>query len=548
VQDTQDNQASSIVSDFPIEVFRQTLTVRSTIAMTDVLSFNGGTLVNAEVTAPMVEFTTGAGVISGVTLNAPVAFDGSDAIGVTGGLVLNDTVTFAGGALNFSGDQTLSGVGEVVFSNAGAVFTGDATVLTLAPDVVIRGGVGSIGSDRGSAAFVNQGMISSDAVGQLYLEGPAGWVNEGTISASNGGSLFLSRTMTNEGTIEIAGGGELRIRGNWFNDGLITMADSTVRLGGAFDLAALGNFQRSGGTVQITGTFDNTAGLALDAQTGNWQLAGGEILGGAISTSEGAEFEFTVEVGNLNAVTIDSPIAIANTSASATVKNGITLNAPLTIFPARSLGFAAGNNFIAGNSEVIFAGPGGPTFLYPAEGSNLTIESGITVRGTGGYIGSDKGSASVTNAGTIDSDAGGLIELQSLGAVGVNSGTLRASDGTVRANTSWSNSGRVELSTNGSFTANSDLEFTGTSVLAIDIGAVDEFGSVSIAGEATLSGNLTIALVDGYEPNLGDTFTVMTFGSVLGVFADITGESIGNGKRFQANYGANELVLEVVAD
>jgi hypothetical protein len=58
---------------------------------------------------------------------------------------------------------------------------------------------------------------------------------------------------------------------------------------------------------------------------------------------------------------------------------------------------------------------------------------------------------------------------------------------------------------------------------------------------------LDIALINGYQPNLGDTFAVLTCGSRTGTFATVSGLVIGNGKQFQVNYGAQGVTLSVVA-
>ena len=51
------------------------------------------------------------------------------------------------------------------------------------------------------------------------------------------------------------------------NTGTITTTDSTVNLGGSFTTAALGTFNRTGGSVNLVGL--QTGNLALDATTGS---------------------------------------------------------------------------------------------------------------------------------------------------------------------------------------------------------------------------------------------------------------------------------------
>ena len=64
----------------------------------------------------------------------------------------------------------------------------------------------------------------------------------------------------------------------------------------------------------------------------------------------------------------------------------------------------------------------------------------------------------------------------------------------------------------------------------------------------SLDGTLEITLVGGYEPDLGDTLEIITANMVTGTFPTIDGESIGNGKKFVANYNHTNVTLEVVAE
>jgi len=55
-------------------------------------------------------------------------------------------------------------------------------------------------------------------------------------------------------------------------------------------------------------------------------------------------------------------------------------------------------------------------------------------------------------------------------------------------------------------------------------------------------------LVNAYEPDLGDTFEIMTFASRTGTFSSVQGLLIGNGKRFDLTYGPTNIILEVVPE
>lgn len=125
--------------------------------------------------------------------------------------------------------------------------------------------------------LINQGTISSDLENSELSIQPHHLINEGDISVTGLDSLLTIRpdTLLNA-------------------DGTITAVDTTVNLGGSFTLPDLGTFQRTRGTVNLTGTLRNADDtLAFDSATGTWNLDGGTIVGGAITQSAGVELTVT---------------------------------------------------------------------------------------------------------------------------------------------------------------------------------------------------------------------------------------------------------------
>src|SRR5262249_42475304 len=96
----------------------------------------------------------------------------------------------------------------------------------------------------------------------------------------------------------------------WSNQGTIAATSSTVSLGGSFTLATMGIFQRSGGTVNLTGTLDNTGTtLVLDATTGAWNLTSGTLKRGAVATLDGIALTSASGRGTLDGVTLGGTVA-----------------------------------------------------------------------------------------------------------------------------------------------------------------------------------------------------------------------------------------------
>jgi hypothetical protein len=63
-----------------------------------------------------------------------------------------------------------------------------------------------------------------------------------------------------------------------------------------------------------------------------------------------------------------------------------------------------------------------------------------------------------------------------------------------------------------------------------------------VTGDAELGGTLEILLIDGFEPQVGDQFTVMNYGAHTGEFAVV---SVPCGYEFSVHYNATDVTLEV---
>ena len=98
----------------------------------------------------------------------------------------------------------------------------------------------------------------------------------GTLTSTNG--TLQTINLQNAGTVNVSGGA-LTLGGDWINTGTIDQISGTINLGNEFQLADLGTFTGSAGTVNITGTLNDPGQtLAVDSER-TWRLAGGAIIG-----------------------------------------------------------------------------------------------------------------------------------------------------------------------------------------------------------------------------------------------------------------------------
>jgi hypothetical protein len=99
---------------------------------------------------------------------------------------------------------------------------------------------------------------------------------------------------------------------------------------------------------------------------------------------------------------------------------------------------------------------------------------------------------------------------------------------------------------------NGDIEpggfFEGGTTLHMEIGGKtpgSEYDQLNVTGTLTIGGTLQIELIGDYTPQVGDTFTILTYGQLQGEFDAIEGLSIGQGLYFDVQEQAGQLDLVV---
>lgn len=128
-----------------------------------------------------------------------------------------------------------------------------------------------------------------------------------------------------------------------------------------------------------------------------------------------------------------------------------------------------------------------------------------------------------------------------------NDGTLRkaAGTGTAILDLVFLNQGVIEQ-LSGAWTFGRNFSLTAGTVL-FGISGDNSFGSINLAGTASLAGRLAARLLNGYVPAVGHNFQVMTYGVVAGSFTDNSGLDVGFSRAFSPVYSANNLTLVAYA-
>ncbi len=512
----------------------QTLTLNGS---TNVLTLGGGTILGGAITTTNgASFIVQSGTLDGVTVNGVLDVGSSYSqanLTVIDGLVLNGTALVGNssnsqpGAISFAGNQVLGGNGTVVFGNASGYWANDlvlasgGTTLVIGSGITVRGQNGVIGN-----------------VGGHWAGGPANvsLVNQGTVSAD-------------------VSGGTITVNAQPFsNQGLVMSPAGTLSLAGT--VSGLGTFQSGEGVLALSGVLTNAGQtLTLNGSTNVLTLGGGTILGGAITTTNGASF--IVQSGTLDGVTVNGVLDVGSSysQANLTVIDGLVLNGTALVGNSSNsrpgaISFA-GNQVLGGNGTVVFGNASGywaNDLVLASGGTTLVIGSGITVRGQNGVIGNVGGhwaggpaNVSLVNQGTVLADvSGGTIAVagSSFGNAGRVVESVSGAGITVTANTI--NTGLVEadhgaITFSGGFTQNA-----GT--LSFGLSSPADFGQISLNGAASVGGTLAAQLDGGYLPNAGDSFTVLNYGNNTVAFTNL---NLPAGAAWQTNLNQGVLTLVV---
>ena len=242
-------------------------------------------------------------------------------------------------------------------------------------------------------------------------------------------------------------------------------------LDGNFTLADLGDFNRTGGTVELWGTLDNTGTtFTLNEATGSWNMHGGAIIGGVINETEGAKLQFDIldDLNELHGVTINGDLDFRDCEGSLGIYDSLTVNGDIYLSDA-FLSFwgpdmVLDNTTVHADQGIIAPWPYGsdlelgPNLVIHGQDATIgenglpTVNNGLISADT--PAGSDKPLAlvgsSFTNNGIVEAINGGAVYVGEFGTyTNSETGVMRATNGTIgyaAANAKvWHNYGLVSV-------------------------------------------------------------------------------------------------------
>ena len=314
--------------------------------------------------------------------------------------------------------------------------------------------------------------------------------------------------------------------------------------GGSLDVA---------GTVQVSNTFS---------------LAGGTLMNATVLPGLGGEGVSVTSDSTLDGVTLDADVALTSYTCCAhsylRIENGLTLNSQLTMTQSDSFDFStilevAGNQTISGSGTIQFAQQGSrrntsvSNYIYSkSPGETLTIGSGITIQGKGGFVG--RSNAALINLGTINADtASNTIVVQ--GSSVTNDGTLTATAATLDVNNLTNNVGTAlatggTLDLDGTYTIDQSLPVT-DATLALR-GDLNNTGSIDATNSRLrLHGNFTVAKLGTFN-RIGPDNRADIIGTLTNAAATLTLDADTDwtleGGRINGGTVAGDGTLRVTSD
>ena len=509
--------------------FANAFTNATRVSVQGTLVIDHGTLVNT----PEASISLAGSIVSDVDNQGTIM--GLGQLGKPGGTVTNEgTIVSGPNSGLFSSSIAIS---NSTFVNTGTITLADA-----------RSGFGVAGG-----SFENDGSISGP--GTLFLTNLTATLTPDEVNAVGGVSV-LDCTITSPGTLnnlvaitgstinaDVLADRNLSVdaffssvfgdAGDTTIDGNLTVAPGvTVGIAGGIgqeetltvtqDVTNLGTIALSGGgdgfepttaTLTVNGTLFNQSGATITATgqfaiegTGGPRLLNATLVNqGTLTIDEGTTLTGSVSNGGTINVRGDD-LTVNLTDPATPFANTGTIN----VSSLRSLAIAGGD--FANGGTVSLVGFGG-------------------LRVTGNYTQTGSGSTQLNN-GILT--AGGLLDLE--GGILLGTGVINA---TVLNNAELDVG---QAGSPGTLTIVGDYTQTASADLVIQIGgrsAGTQFDQLNITGQATLDGTLTVSLINGFHPDSGDSFQILTFGSGSGTFATLAGD----GPAFSPRYNPTNVIL-----
>jgi fibronectin-binding autotransporter adhesin len=410
----------------------------------------------------------------------------------TGGILVSTNSTMIQGSTN----------APLILDNSGTIRV-DGGALALADGLAFTssGGTGEFNAAVANALVLFRGAfnVSNGTVSLFTGLGTNLWVGYGVIDGTaqvgavdpvsqlaRPGNLIIETSIAGTGFVHVLGGSTQLGNVDW-NNGTLGMARLDVDNGGSLVIG--------GGT----GTSRQLSGCALN-NSGSCTFVSGNLVMG-----QGAS------INNLTGGNLRLQASIALTSAPG-VGSGAINNAGSFLQSGNGTSTVAADFNNSGNLEIQTGAVNFQGAWKQTQGTTM-IDGGALLGGTNLTV----LGGTITGAGTISAN---LINSGGLVSPGVGIGILSTSFG-------------------------DDYQQTALGGLTVDLGGTTpgtQYDQFAVGGKAYLDGQLQLQFINGFVPQVGQTFQILTCNSEVGRFASIGAPPLP-GLVWVARYNATNVTL-----
>jgi hypothetical protein len=515
------------------------------------------------------------------------------------------------GTVDFSGLNTLNAyvnnlwIGESVSGSAtGIVSLAANSTINASTGIVVGSGVGD-GSGTLTLGKTTALLTPSLTVGQNYTNGLVQIASGGTLnlgSAAQRTSIYLGNDVTNTNNTYT---GELNFTGAtlnaYVNQVIVGLRDGPGGGGPAVGTWLAGN----GGSIDI-GPAGNTANFYVgrsitnSSATGTVDFSGLNSLNANVNTlalgtvTVGGSAQGVLSLATNNSINANSIVVGSGGGGN----NVLTLGKTNTILANQLIiaqDYSNGTITLPANGTLSLGSPSARTSIFIANGTtntnntyagSLDVSNGVIVAYLGNVVlgtknaqpGNEQATFSIgaNSANMVDATSIALGGNQSVGTLKFGGGVLYAGSITAGPGTAVFNwtGGRASIGSFGQPATPFNLQNIGTGVLApgsdtsavgtttvygnynqgsaattaIDIGDVNTGNDqLNISGSATLAGTLSLNLLNGFVPAIGQNYLLATYASHTGSYGFVVPPTLPAGEVLKLDYSTpTQLVLSFV--
>lgn len=471
-------------------------------------------------------------------------------------LINDDAITWTGAGSLTIGEIPGQGAPATLLNQSGAVFDvqTDAAILGTGFGLGLIDNQGAIQKSSGSGTsdwavtLVNDGLFHVQT-GEVRLSGAGEGSSEFRVEP--GAKLSFASVFGFEFKpgIQFTGGGDAVLVDTGSGFGVNVREDIDLNRFRIADSGAIGPSNESDfGHINVTELLEVSGAQRINPPitvmpqarmevTGpNESFVGDLFVEGTLDLQSGrlssADRTITVQPGGVVEIHDDASMKNSGLSSQPIQNNGTVQKTTGTGTGSVVTDFSA--SFFNNSNGLVHAGSG-------------TLEFAIPITGNGGDWQIDAGATLL--AARAPSFSPGFQ---------INGGSVRGS-GTLIVHTFDNLGGTIEPGDSPgilTIAASADPALPGTYVqgagatLEIEIGGASpgsQHDQLIIEGNATLDGKLRVTAIDGFSPQVGDSFTILTAASVVGTFSDVDQVAFPSQRTVEIDYQSASVVVRVVS-